>query len=119
MTGQLIWAPTLIDEILNGQYSGLREERQGICLHYDGRGSDRGSMQWFAAARCKLSFNLLVPHARSFVRIAPDTLPSVPARLRRPSRPRRLPAGSRARRTPGRQRAAVSNATSVRAKRFS
>ena len=31
MTGQLIWAPTLIDEILNGRYNqSLRERRQGI-----------------------------------------------------------------------------------------
>ena len=61
MTGQLVWTPTLTGEILNQQYGTLREERIGIMLHYDGSGSDRGAVQWFADERCKVSYNLVQP----------------------------------------------------------
>ena len=73
MTGQLIWAPTLIDEIPNGQYGTLREDRIGVMLHFDGSGSDRGSVQWFKDPRCRVSYNLLVLDDGSYVRIAPDS----------------------------------------------
>ena len=48
MTGQLIWTPTLIDEIANGNYNGsLREDRIGVMLHFDVSGPDGGAVQWF------------------------------------------------------------------------
>ena len=93
MTGQLIWTPTLVDEILNGQYGALREDRQGICLHYDGSGSDRGSVRWFGDPRCRVSYNLLVLDDGSYVRIAPDASRAWHAGRCRPSDPARLQYG--------------------------
>ena len=91
MTGQVVWAPTLTGEILNGQYTpSLSERRQGICLHYDGSGSDRGAMQWFADERCRVSYNLLVLDDGSYVRIAPDTARAWHAGRCRHSDPARL-----------------------------
>lgn len=72
MTGQMIWAPTLVQEIPNGRYSKTREQRRGVCLHYDGSGSDRGAVAWFGDPRCGVSYNLLVLDDGSYVRIAPD-----------------------------------------------
>ena len=91
MTGQLVWTPTLTGEIPNGQYnSSLREERIGIMLHYDGSGSDRGAVQWFADVRCKVSYNLLALDDGSYVRIAPDSARAWHAARCRPSDPARL-----------------------------
>ena len=90
MTGQLIWAPTLIDEIPNGQYGTLREDRIGVMLHFDGSGSDRGSVQWFKDPRCRVSYNLLVLDDGSYVRIAPDSARAWHAGRCRPSDPDRL-----------------------------
>ena len=90
MKGRVVWHPELINEIPNKQYGTLREDRQGICLHYDGSGSDRGSVQWFADERCKVSYNLLVLDDGSYVRIAPDTARAWHAGRCRPSDPSRL-----------------------------
>ena len=90
MTGQLTWAPRLVDEILNGRYGTLREDRQGILLHYDGSGSDHGSVQWFGDPRCNVSYNLLVLDDGSYVRIAPDSAQAWHAGRCRPSNPSRL-----------------------------
>ena len=91
MTGQLIWTPTLIEEIPNGNYNGsLREERQGCMIHFDGSGSDRGAVQWFKDPRCRVSYNLLVLDDGSYVRIAPDTARAWHAGRCRPSDPARL-----------------------------
>ncbi|MEE8551484.1 MAG: peptidoglycan recognition family protein [Gemmatimonadota bacterium] len=90
MTGQLIWAPTLIDEIPNSQYGTLREDRIGVMLHFDGSGSDRGALQWFKDARCRVSYNLLVLDDGSYVRIAPDSARAWHAGRCRPSDPSRL-----------------------------
>ena len=90
MTGQLIWAPTLIDEIPNGQYGTLREDRIGVMLHFDGSGSDHGSVQWFKDPRCHVSYNLLVLDDGSYARIAPDSARAWHAGRCRPSDPGRL-----------------------------
>ena len=90
MRGQLISAPMLVDEILNEQYGKLREDRQGIVLHYDGSGSDAGSMAWFRAPECKVSYNLLVLDDGSYVRIAPDSARAWHAGRCRPSDPSRI-----------------------------
>ena len=91
MTGHLIWTPTLVDEILNGQYNGtIREDRKGVMLHFDGSGSDKGAMQWFSDPRCKVSYNLLVLDDGSYVRIAPDSARAWHAGRCRPSNPTRL-----------------------------
>ena len=94
MTGHLIWAPTLVDEIPNGQYNGsIREDRIGVMIHYDGSGSDRGAVQGFADPRCHVSYNLLVLDDGSYVRIAPDTARAWHAGRCRPSDPKRLQYG--------------------------
>ena len=90
MTGQLVWSPTLVDEIPNEQYGTLREKRIGVMPHYDGSGSDRGAIQWFADERCKVSYNLLVLDDGSYVRIAPDSARAWHAGRCRPSDPARL-----------------------------
>lgn len=91
MTGQLIWTPTLVEEIPNGQYSNLRERRVGVMLHYDGSGSDYSAVRWFADERCKVSYNLLVLDDGSYVRIAPDTARAWHAGRCKPSDPAKLP----------------------------
>ena len=80
----------LAAEIPNGQYSKLREARQGVMLHYDGSGSDHGSVEWFADERCKVSYNLLVLDNGSYVRIAPDTARAWHAGRCKPSDPIKL-----------------------------
>lgn len=72
MIGRIMWTPTRAKEIPNGNYSKLRENRVGICLHYDASGSDAGAVAWFGDPRCRVSYQLLVLDNGSFVRIAPD-----------------------------------------------
>ena len=90
MTGHIVWSPTLVDKILNGQYNALREKRKGCMIHYDGSGSDLGAVQWFADPRCKVSYNLLGLDDGSYVRIAPDHARAWHAGRCRPSDPDRL-----------------------------
>lgn len=91
MTGHIIWPATLVQEIPNGQYSKLREERLGVMIHYDGSGSDRGAVQWFGDERCRVSYNLLVLDDGSYVRIAPDDRRAWHAGVCKTSDPERLP----------------------------
>ncbi len=73
MKGYFEFDSNLIQTIPNGQYnSRLRDIRMGIMLHYDGSGSDRGSLQWFSDSRCKVSYNIIVLDDGNFVQIAPD-----------------------------------------------
>ncbi len=91
MTAHLIWTPMLVDEIPNGNYNkSLREDRQGVMLHFDGSGSDRGAVQWFRSPKCHVSYTLLVLDDGNYVRIAPDTARAWHAGRCKPSDPDRL-----------------------------
>lgn len=89
--GSLDWNFNMVESVPNGQYNRLRSERHGICLHYDGSGSDRGSIAWFGDPRCKVSYNILVLDDGDYVRIAPDNKRAWHAGRCKSSNPIRLP----------------------------
>ncbi len=72
MIGRIMWTPSRVREIPNGNYSALRDERIGVMLHYDASGSDAGAVAWFGDERCHVSYQQLVLDDGTFVRIAPD-----------------------------------------------
>ena len=91
MIATLRWAPSLVREIPNGQYSDLREERKGVMLHYDASGTDEGAVAWFADPRCRVSYHYLVLDDGSYVSVAPLDRRAWHAGVCRPSDPERLP----------------------------
>ncbi len=92
MKGVWGWTYKLVDTVLNRQYSSrLRSVRMGIMLHYDGSGSDRGSIQWFKDPRCKVSYNIIVLDDGNYVNIAPNSARAWHAGRCRTSDPHRLP----------------------------
>lgn len=90
MIATLRWAPTQVREVANGQWSGVREPRIGVMLHYDASASDAGAVAWFADPRCRVSYQFLVLDDGSYVRIAPDDARAWHAGVCRPSDPARL-----------------------------
>ena len=85
------WEPLLARRISNGRYSNLRQDRVGVMLHYDGSGTDEGSMAWFANPKCGVSYNYLVLDDGDYVEIAPESKRAWHAGVCRPSDPERLP----------------------------
>ena len=71
MLATITWSPSLVREIRNEHYSRTREKRLGVMIHYDGSGSDRGAVEWFADPRCRVSYHYLVLDDGSYVAIAP------------------------------------------------
>lgn len=90
MIARLQWAPSLVREIRNGNWYSppLGEPRVGVMLHYDGSGSDRGGVEWFADPRCRVSYNWLVLDDGSYVEIAPPECAAWHAGRCTPSDPR-------------------------------
>lgn len=91
MIATVQWAPSLMRTIRNGKYhEQLRGPRVGVMVHYDGSGSDRGGVEWFAHPDCKVSYNYLVLDDGSYVEIAPPNARAWHAGLCAPSDPERL-----------------------------
>lgn len=84
--------PRLVKEVRNAQYNNtLREPRMGVILHYDGSGSDAGSLAWFSDPACRVSYNLIVLDDGSYASIAPTDARAWHAGVCRSSDPARLP----------------------------
>lgn len=55
-----------------GNWNLLREERKGVCLHFDDSASDAGAVEWLTRdPRCKVSYNVLILDSGQIVTIAP------------------------------------------------
>lgn len=67
------YAPFERETILNGKYSGLRENRQGVMLHYDASSTDAGAVAWFKDPRAQVSYQKLILDDGSYVSIAPNS----------------------------------------------
>ena len=52
-------------------FGSLREERQGVMLHYDASRSDAGSLGWFRNPAFAFSYNHIVFDDGSFLEMAP------------------------------------------------
>lgn len=86
MTGYVMWSPSLVRTVPNGQYNpAVREPRLGVMLHYDASGTDEGAVAWFADPRCRVSYNWLVLDDGSYVEIAPADARAWHAGVCRPS----------------------------------
>ena len=91
MIATVTWSPSLVRTIRNGQYNErLRGPRVGVLLHYDGSGSDRGGVGWFAHPDCRVSYNYLVLDDGSYVEIAPPSARAWHAGRCAPSDPEQL-----------------------------
>lgn len=91
MMATLKWEPRLLETIRNNQYNdGLRQDRVGVMLHYDGSGSDRGGVSWFKHPDCRVSYNWLALDDGTYVEIAPPSARAWHAGRCRPSNPGQL-----------------------------
>lgn len=66
----------------------LREERVGICLHYDASATDESSIQWLASAGVKVSYNFVVADSGNTIPFAPELARAWHAGVCRSSDPR-------------------------------
>ena len=64
---------------------GLRDERIGVMLHYDGSTSDAGSVAWFQDSNCRAGYHYLVLDSGEVLGLAPFTARAWHAGVCRPS----------------------------------
>lgn len=70
----------------------LREQRQGVMLHYDGSASDAGAVTWITKdPRCAVSYTTLITDDGQVIPIAPRDARAWHAGVCRPSDAERMP----------------------------
>lgn len=69
--GKIRWYPEARGHFQTEFHNELKEERQGVMLHYDGSSTDEGALSWLQDSRSRVSYHYLILRDGSWASFAP------------------------------------------------